>query len=83
MSEQSGGKSTTSDGGNANPNTQNKKRTNFTNTQRENKKIAEDEYLEFREKLNQVITDLRAIEKKLENIDLPYIKGKDENWKEE
>ncbi|MDX2362640.1 MAG: glycosyl hydrolase [Crocinitomicaceae bacterium] len=57
--------------------------TGVTNTQRKNKAIAEEEYAAFRIKLDDVIVRLKVIEKKLEDASVPYIKGKDEGWKEE
>ena len=57
--------------------------TDVTNTQRKNKAIAEAEYIEFRRLLNASIVKTKAIEAALENAKIPYIKGKDENWKED
>jgi len=54
-----------------------------TNTQRKNKAIAEEEYVEFKTLLDSAIVKLRALEKTLEKAKIPYIKGKDENWKED
>ncbi|MCH2230609.1 MAG: glycosyl hydrolase [Crocinitomicaceae bacterium] len=56
--------------------------TGVTNTQRKNKAIAEEEYAEFRILLDNAIVKLRSIEAKLAKQNIPYIKGKDENWKE-
>jgi hypothetical protein len=54
-----------------------------TKTMRENKKIAEEEYAAFRIKLDDIIVRLKKIEKNLDDAKIPYIKGKDEKWKEE
>lgn len=56
--------------------------TGVTQTQRKNKAIAEEEYSTFRTKLDAVIVEMRSIEKKLDDAAVPYIQGKDENWKE-
>ena len=56
--------------------------TGITQTQRDNKKIAEEEYVAFRKKLDDAIIRLKAVEEKLSEVPVPYIKGKDENWKE-
>ena len=53
-----------------------------TKTQRTNKAIAEEDYSFFRKKLDSVIVRLRIIEDQLEDANIPYIDGKDENWKE-
>ena len=53
-----------------------------TQSQRTHKAIAEEDYANFRRKLDAVIVRLRNIEKTLEDANVPYIKGKDENWKE-
>ena len=37
----------------------------------------------FRTKLNEQIIALEQIEKQLQDIQLPYLKGADQNWKEE
>jgi hypothetical protein len=57
--------------------------TGVTNTQRENKKIAEAEYEEFRKKLDTALIRLKGVEKKLEDANIPYTINKDENWKED
>lgn len=54
-----------------------------TKTQQTNKAIAQEEYLEFRKKLDAMIVRVKALETLLENNSIPYIKGKDESWKEE
>jgi len=56
--------------------------TGVTQTHRDNKKIGDEEYIEFRKKLDDVIVRLRTIEEKCTEVPIPYIKGKDENWKE-
>ena len=57
--------------------------TGFTDTQVRNKAEAEVEYIEFRKLLDHSIVQLRSIETKLKDKSIPYIKGKDENWKGE
>lgn len=57
--------------------------TGFTETQVRNKAEAEVEYIEFRKLLDHSIVQLRSIETKLKDKSIPYIKGKDENWKGE
>ena len=57
--------------------------TGVTNTQRKHKTIVEEEYAEFRKKLDDILMRLRVIEKNLDDASVPYIKGKDENWKED
>lgn len=56
--------------------------TGVTQTHRDNKKIGDEEYIEFRKKLDDIIVRLRAIEEKCNEVPIPYIKGKDENWKQ-
>ena len=56
--------------------------TSITQTQRDNKILAEEQYKEFRVLLNDVIVRIKGIEQQLEKSSIPYIKGKDENWKE-
>ncbi|MCH2224706.1 MAG: glycosyl hydrolase [Crocinitomicaceae bacterium] len=58
-------------------------RSGVTKTQRENKQVAEQEYAEFRKKLDDIIIRVRALEQKLDAANVPYIKGKDENWNED
>lgn len=58
-------------------------RTGVTNTHKQNKKMAEEQYNAFRTDFNAFIVRIKALEKKLEDAKIPYIKGKDENWKEE
>lgn len=57
--------------------------TSVTQTHRNNKAIGEEEYAEFRKKLDDAIIRVRAIEEKLSDVPVPYIKGKDENWKDD
>ena len=57
--------------------------TGVTNTQRTNKAVAEEAYTEFRILLDSAIVKLKALEDKLAKSNIPYIKGKDENWKED
>ena len=54
-----------------------------TNTQRKNKKIVEESYLNFRELLDSAIIKLKKIETLLSEHNIPYIKGKDNSWKKE
>ncbi len=54
-----------------------------TETQRSHISIAREDYAKFRTNLDDIIVGLRSIEKKLEDANIPYIKGKDENWKED
>jgi len=54
-----------------------------TNTQRKNKKIVEESYLNFRALLDSAIIKLKKIETLLSEHNIPYIKGKDNSWKEE
>lgn len=54
-----------------------------TKSQQTNKSIAEEEYKAFRTKLDGMIVRLTALEKELEKVPVPYIKGKDQNWKED
>lgn len=56
--------------------------TGVTKSQRTNKAIAQEEYLEFRKKMDAMIVRLKALEDQLEKASIPYIKGKDESWKE-
>jgi hypothetical protein len=54
-----------------------------SNTRKKNLKIVEEEYMELRKILDPVIIELTKIEKTLDQLNIPYIKGKDQNWKEE
>jgi photosystem II stability/assembly factor-like uncharacterized protein len=57
--------------------------TGVTNTQKTNLKIATEEHAEVRSKVNAIILEIAKIEKDLQNIGVPYIKGADQNWKED
>lgn len=57
--------------------------TNPTQTQRDNLAIVQEEYIAFRQILDENIKKLRAIEGKLAATPIPYTKGGTENWKEE
>lgn len=57
--------------------------TGITATQKTNKAVAEEEYVDFRKKLDNAIVRLKALEAKLDAASIPYIKGKDEGWKED
>jgi len=54
-----------------------------TKTQRKNKVSVEEEYTAFRSQLNAIVVELKTIETQLESIGIPYLKGNDENWKED
>ena len=54
-----------------------------TATQKKNLDIVEEEYVEYRKLLDSIIVELNRIETELESKDIPYIKGQDENWKED
>lgn len=58
-------------------------RTGVTATHRKNKAAAQQQYDAFRGKFDAMILRVKALEKKLADAKVPYIKGKDENWKEE
>jgi len=57
--------------------------TGVTNSQRSNLAIVIKEYNEFRIQLDDVIKRLKSLELKLEEKSVPYIKGKNESWKDE
>ena len=56
--------------------------TGVTETQKRNLSIVQEEYMEFRKKLDDMIIRVKALETRLEQVPVPYIKGKDESWKE-
>ncbi|MFN5845441.1 MAG: VPS10 domain-containing protein [Flavobacteriia bacterium] len=56
--------------------------TGYTETQKRNIAIVQEEYQEFRAKLDNAIIRIKSLETKLEQIPVPYIRGKDESWKE-
>ena len=58
-------------------------RSGVTASQRKNKESAQQEYDAFRVKFNAMILRVKALEEKLAAAKIPYIKGKDENWKED
>ena len=58
-------------------------RSGMTKTQQTNKAIAEEEYKEFRISLDDILVRIKSLESKLEVAKIPYIKGKDERWKED
>lgn len=58
-------------------------RSGVTATQRKNKEMAEVQYTQFRTTFDEMIVRVRALEAKLVAAKIPYIKGKDENWKED
>jgi hypothetical protein len=53
-----------------------------TNAQRSNKSIAEEEYNLLRTKFDDYLKRLTALEKILDGLQIPYVKGR-ESWKEE
>jgi photosystem II stability/assembly factor-like uncharacterized protein len=57
--------------------------TGVTKTQQTNKAIAQEEYADFRKKLDGMIIRINALETTLEKQGIPYIKGKDESWKKD
>lgn len=58
-------------------------RSGVTATHRRNKEMAQQQYDAFRTKFNSMILRVKALEEKLAAANIPYIKGKDENWKED
>jgi hypothetical protein len=56
--------------------------TGVTENQKKNKVIVQEEYLEFRKKLDDMIIRIKSLETRLDQVPIPYIKGKDESWKE-
>ncbi len=58
-------------------------RSGVTQTQRENKAIAEEEYKHFREKLNTIIQRKEVLEQQLKDASVPYVPGGDRDWKED
>lgn len=58
-------------------------RTGVTATHKKNKQMAEEQYQAFRKQFDAFIVRIKALETKLADAKIPYIKGKDENWKEE
>lgn len=57
--------------------------TGVTETMKRNKNTAESSYNEFRKGLDSFIVDVKALEQKLKDAGVPYIKGQDEQWKED
>jgi len=53
-----------------------------TNAQRSNKSIAEEEYTMLRSKFDDYLKRLTALEKILDGLQIPYVKGR-ESWKED
>ena len=53
-----------------------------TSTQKTNYTISLEDYSKFREDFDSVIKQIKTIEDKLDASGIPYIKGKDENWKQ-
>jgi hypothetical protein len=56
--------------------------TGVTETQKKNLSIVQEEYVEFRKKLDDMIIRVKSLETRLEQVPVPYIKGKNESWKE-
>jgi hypothetical protein len=54
-----------------------------SNTRLNNLQIVQEEYLELRKKLDDIIVRTRKLEEKLDAKEIPYTKGKDESWKED
>jgi hypothetical protein len=50
-------------------------------TQKRNFEWANAEYESFRQFLNTTIVQVKALEAKLDEAKVPYLKGKDEKWK--
>ena len=57
--------------------------TDVTKSQQNNKAIAEDAYNEMRTQLNELIVRTKKVEIQLDNLHIPYIQGKDQNWKKD
>jgi hypothetical protein len=54
-----------------------------SNTRLKNLQIVQEEYLELRKKLDDIIVRTRKLEEQLDTKGIPYTKGKDESWKED
>lgn len=57
--------------------------TGVTNTQKQNLRIAEEEYTVFRAQLNETIQRIDQLKDSLKKVLAPYTIGEDENWKED
>lgn len=57
--------------------------TDATKSQIANKAIAEEAFNEMRTQLNELIIRTKKIEVQLDNLHIPYIQGKDQNWKKD
>ena len=53
-----------------------------SNTHKANKAIVEAEYVELRQKLDDVVKRVQVLQSKLDGVPIPYTKSK-ENWKED
>lgn len=53
-----------------------------TQTQRENLKIVNEEYVAFRQVLDLLVKRTNAVAEKLDEMGIPYTQGKNERWKE-
>lgn len=54
-----------------------------SNSHRTNKAIAEEEYLAFRQKLDEIIKRIEVLQTKLDAVPIPYTKSKGKNWKDD
>jgi photosystem II stability/assembly factor-like uncharacterized protein len=57
--------------------------TDVSSTRKKNLQIVNEEYEILRSKLDPIIIELRKIEDQLDTLKVPYLKGKDEKWREE
>ena len=57
--------------------------TDVSATRKKNLQIVNEEYDMLRSKLDPIISELRKIEDQLDTLKVPYLKGKDEKWREE
>ena len=53
-----------------------------TQTQRDNLKIVNEEYVAFRQVLDLLVKRTNAVAEKLDEMGIPYTQGKNERWKE-
>jgi hypothetical protein len=57
--------------------------TDVTKSQQNNKAIAEEAFNEMRTQLNELLIRTKKVEIQLDNLHIPYIQGKDQNWKKD
>jgi hypothetical protein len=57
--------------------------TDVTKSQQNNKGIAEEAFNEMRTQLNELLIRTKKVEIQLDNLHIPYIQGKDQNWKKD